>query len=85
MTGLGFEASGDSGARCLLFLRMMAVGVFTACCSGLPVPFKTTSFLSPVQEASTISSRSRSTNNHGFFVLLFLKLMVDVSLLDDGC
>ena len=39
LTELGLRVSGDSGTRCLRFLRMMAVGVCTAYCLGLAVSF----------------------------------------------
>ena len=69
LTGLRLGVSGDSGNRCLRLLRMMAVGVCTAYCLGLPVLFKTTPCLSSVVICTSVPG----TNGVSF------------SLLDDRC
>ena len=63
LTGLGLGVSGDNGTRRLRFLRMMAVGVSTAYCLGLPVSFKTTPCLSSVVICTSVPG----TNGGSFF------------------
>ena len=63
LTGLGFGVSGDTGTRCLRFLRMMAVGVCTAYCLGLPVSFKTALCLLSVVICTSVPG----TNGGSFF------------------
>ena len=63
LTALGLGVSGDSGTRCLRFLRMMAFGVCTAYCLGLPASFKTTPCLSSVVICTSVPG----TNGGSFF------------------
>ena len=63
LTGLGLGVPGDSGTRCLWFLRMMAVGVCITYCLGLPVSFKTTPCLSSVVICTSVPG----TNGGSFF------------------
>ena len=63
LTGLGLGVSDDSGTRYLRFLQMMAVGVCTTYCLGLPVSFKTTPCLSSVVICTSVPG----TNGGNFF------------------
>ena len=63
LTGHDLGVSGDSGTGCLRFLRVMAVGVCTAYCLGLPVSFKTTPCLSSVVICTSVPG----TNGGSFF------------------